>query len=726
MADNEALLTEIRDNFTYDSAQWAEIRDEAKIDIQYVAGNPWTEEEREERKQAGRPCLTLDELGQYSNQVINGLRQNPLAIKVIPKGLGANDKTAEMWGNIIRQVEYKSNAQSAYITAFENALQRGYGYFRINTEFESAESRNQVLTVRRIPNPDTVLFDWDCKEIDCSDADHCYVLDIIPKKLFTRRFPKATIVDFTSEHRESAKEWIRSDHIQVAEYWKVKNNIRELFFLEDGTADKLKVYQDEVPDIKPENGALSYKGKSLKILRDKKVKKAEVCQYITNGVEILEKNEWAGKYIPIVPVFGKELYVDEGGGAKRMLFSLIRLARDPYKLYCWLRSKEAEEAAMTPVVPYIIAEGQLEGHSDEWAEAHRVPRAYLQYKPMTEATGGQTLPPPTRTPFVPNFQEYEIACEAARRAIQAAMGISPLPTAAQRQNEKSGVALQRIETQQSQGSFHFIDNYKHALEHGGRIFIDLGRKIYDTEREVAIREADESNGVITINKSQIDANNPEDQAYKTDEGEHDVTISTGPSYQSQREQANEFVANFIQNVKNLPVQPEVMAKLLAISIKMLDLGPLGDELANLLSPDEKEQLPPQAQAAVSKLQQELQTVQGFAQKLHQDNDKLTQEKLGKVVEMQGRLAIVKAEGEIKKEVAQIMTKAQDAKLRAELDAEEMLEMHSSAHEAAMQAEEHAHESDQAQQAQKAASQSQVSDQVHQAGMAQQAQEQPAQ
>jgi hypothetical protein len=42
------------------------------------------------------------------------------------------------------------------------------------------------------------------------------------------------------------------------------------------------------------------------------------------------------------------------------------------------------------------------------------------------------LPLPRRQAFTPNFQEYEIAKDSCRLAIQAAMGISPLPTAAQR------------------------------------------------------------------------------------------------------------------------------------------------------------------------------------------------------------------------------------------------------------------------------------------------------
>jgi hypothetical protein len=39
------------------------------------------------------------------------------------------------------------------------------------------------------------------------------------------------------------------------------------------------------------------------------------------------------------------------------------------------------------------------------------------------------------------------------------MGITPLPTPAQRANQKSGVAFERIEKSERIGSFHFAAHY---------------------------------------------------------------------------------------------------------------------------------------------------------------------------------------------------------------------------------------------------------------------------
>jgi hypothetical protein len=155
------------------------------------AGSPWDPQEREERKDNGRPCLTLDELHQYVNQLINDVRMNKIGIKVDPKGAGATSLTASTRQGIIRNIEFESNAQTAYTTAFEGAAQRGYGFAKVIRTFASPESWDQVIKIVRIPNPDTVLMDPNCVEATCSDAEGCFVFTVMRKADFKRKYPWA-------------------------------------------------------------------------------------------------------------------------------------------------------------------------------------------------------------------------------------------------------------------------------------------------------------------------------------------------------------------------------------------------------------------------------------------------------------------------------------------------------------------------------------------------------
>lgn len=672
------LLKELRSRFDYGLSEWREIRAEAKLDMRFIAGDQWDDLEKAARKDEGRPCMVFDELGQYVNALLNEVRQNPHAVKVVPRGAGENDKQADVRADIIRNVEYKSNAKAAYFSGFENAAQRSYGFWRITTQYVDDKSFEQELCIKRIANPDNVIIDPDTKEADASDMKWCYVIDQVPREEFRRKYPDAAVTDFSSELMQLAPAWIKESDIQVAEYWKVKTKVRKLLQLMDSTgpypaADPVTIYKDELKEKGIDYDELKASGI---IVNERKVEERSVCQYITNGVEILEENDWAGKWIPIVPVFGRELFVDYGSGGQRVLMSLIRLARMPQKMFNYLRTQEMEEASMTPKTPFLAVEGQLENHELEWAEVGKVPKAYLQYKAMTASTGSQILPPPTRQPFVPNFAAYEQACEAVRRSIQAAMGISPLPTSAQRQNEKSGVALERIQSQQQRGSFHFIDNFLMSIEHSGRILNDMIDKIYDTARDVGVRKPDGQYDVQRIK----DPNDP-DSVDITGEP-HDVTISTGPSFESQREEAADFADQIAKIEGVFPLIGDLL-------VRLRNLGPIGEEIAKRLTPPQfasengEEPVPPAAQAKIQQMQQQAQALNAFAQELEEEKKKLEDEKAGKIVDNTFKMEIEKLKIQAQITVAEIGAKVQESLLRVKLEHETLRQAGSEIHEATM-------------------------------------------
>src|ERR1017187_6030347 len=250
------LLKEIRDTFDYFCERWSDIRNEAKKDMRFVSGDPWEPSEKRARQDGEgnwiRPCLVMDELSQYTNQVINGVRQNKRTGKVTPQGSGANDKTALNLEDIIRGIEYGSQAQQAYITGLENIVNRSYGAWEICTEYQSdeddgPESFNQVLTVERIANPDTVYPDPDCKKADFSDMMKCFRITSMPHDVFKTKYPDAEIMDFDSEHMEQAPKWIKLKEIQVGAYWKGKIISKTLVLVDGGDEGPTTHYKDELP-----------------------------------------------------------------------------------------------------------------------------------------------------------------------------------------------------------------------------------------------------------------------------------------------------------------------------------------------------------------------------------------------------------------------------------------------------------------------------------------------
>ena len=116
MSDEE-LLREIRTNYRLALDFWREPREERAIDMRYMAGDPWDPKDKKARSDAGRPAISHDELNQYVNAQVNGLRLNKRGIKVEPSDETTNEKTAELRQGLIRAIEYGSSAQAAYLNA---------------------------------------------------------------------------------------------------------------------------------------------------------------------------------------------------------------------------------------------------------------------------------------------------------------------------------------------------------------------------------------------------------------------------------------------------------------------------------------------------------------------------------------------------------------------------------------------------------------------------------
>jgi hypothetical protein len=630
---DKATLDELRAEFDYATREWDGIRKDGKKDVLCAAGQVWEAldpDGLDAREKAKRPHLSLDELGQYLNQLVNEVRSAKRGIRVTPTGNGADDAKATFYQDLIRQIEYKSNAQQAYTTMFDSCVHRGYGFLRINTRYveESLEepgpqSFDQEVLIEPVPNPDLVTPDPDALRPDLSDMNYLWVRESWTHEEFNRRFPGAEVKSFKGNTlTEAGPQWATEHRVMVGERWKIETKPRQLVLLPgpddaNPTQGAMAVWKDTIPKAEWEK----LKGS---IVNEREVQDRYVCQYLTNGLEILKKQDWKGKHIPFVGCLGKILWVDEGEGSKRKIMSLIRLARDPFLFYCYINTCIAEAIGGVPRSSWVGYEGQF-AKPERWQAANHEPIAFLEAKANTQATGQAALPLPQRQPWDPPISNLMVAREGARQSIQAAMGSGFLPTEAQKRNEKSGVALRQIESSAQKGSYHFIDHYDDAIRRTGEIIVDLIPHIYDTARDIHVRTATDEPIPVRINDPQA-VDNRYKAPISTDEGDYDVTISVGPSFESERQAQNEFVDTLVggptlEVVANLG-GPKVALGLMAKAIKMKALGPIADDIADMLMPPEMkqdgEQMPAEAMAQMQQAQQMIEAAQQRIQELEQE------------------------------------------------------------------------------------------------------------
>lgn len=161
----------LEEAYTYDR----ENLEEAFTDLKFLAGDQWPAEVRAQRQAQGRPCLTINRLPQFVNQVANAVRLNPPAIKAIPSCGEATAGIAEIYTGLLRQIQYRSDATGVFAHAAYYAVACGIGHFRLVTEYAGDDAFDQDILIKRIAHPLSVFWDPAAGEPTRADADFCLV-----------------------------------------------------------------------------------------------------------------------------------------------------------------------------------------------------------------------------------------------------------------------------------------------------------------------------------------------------------------------------------------------------------------------------------------------------------------------------------------------------------------------------------------------------------------------
>lgn len=652
---DELILKDSRDGLR---AQINEEHDERALmldDLRFSTLDQWPTNLRAERESdvnGARPCLTIDKVNQYVTQVVNDLRQNKPAVQVRPVDDKSDPETAKIFQGLVRHIEDRSNAHVAYETAGESAIRIGLGFFRITTDYVSHDSFDQEILIKRIPNTFSVYLGPHLNP-DGSDAEKGWIFERMPKEKFEREFPgkKAKAESFDGLAPEALSFWLDDQGIVVCEYFYTHYEKQELLFLSDGTTTTRKEYDASERDAEPEQqpdggveavmevtdvpvgmppmGMMTFQPPRPTITdtRQTHTKSIKWCKH--TGTEILEKRDWAGKYIPIVEVVGKEAHVD----GKRRLWGLTRPAKDALRAYNYWISALTEKMALAPKAPWVAAVGQWKGREDEWMNSNRETKAGLQYLPIE--VGGNVVPAPKRQDPVqmePAMMQMLVMMEGN---VKSALGMFKA-SVGDSESQQSGRAILALTRESDTGTYHFGANTALSVQHCGRIIVDLAPKIMDTRRIARIIGEDGKTDTVTLDPEQKqsvrriqDSGGAIRKVYNLDVGTYDVTVTVGPSYNTKRMEAAAVFTELSKGAAD-PMSAAVMRYLTVKNSDFTASKEASDMLFALLppqaqavnQPDGDQQIPPQAMQKIAQLTQVAQAMQQKGQELAQENQQL--------------------------------------------------------------------------------------------------------
>lgn len=568
MSDFEdGVVTEALDRYAAAAVFYRDIRNQAIEDLEFRAGKQWPDYIRLQRETDQRPVLTNNRLPQFVRQVTNDLRQNMLQLRVAPNGEGARQDTATIIQGLFKAIEQTSTAETAYITAFESAVQIGFGYMRVVTDYESPTSFNQVLKIKRVRNAFAVTLDHNSTELDGSDAKWGFIEEMMPRKAFEEKYPDAKVCgmgtwgeQLTSGARAG---WFLGDEVRVVEYFRIITKRKKLAMLEDGS-----VVLDDIA-----------KKLGKPVLRTRDTDVPEVEWFKLNGMEVLEHTTFPGFYIPIIPVYGAE--IDLNG--ELIYEGLIRNAKDSQRMYNYWLSAETEAIALAPKAPVIGAEGQFDGDKSKWDSVSRRNYSYITYTPQT--LNGTLLPPPFRLNNEANISAITQARMGASEDMKAATGIYTAALGAP-SSEQTGKAINARVGQSQLNNAHYNFNLGVSYKHLGRVLLSALPYVYDTPRVIRIIGESGDYESVEVNKKLQQGG--VEQFFDLTVGAYDVYIDAGPAFATRRREAVDALMAWNQN---FPQLSEVGGDLLAASMdwpgarelsmrlkKMLPPGVLGDNI----------------------------------------------------------------------------------------------------------------------------------------------------
>lgn len=615
MAEKEEdIIARAHDRFDEGMRWEQDSRQRFKDDIRFLFADPdnqdqWDAAVKASRQIAGQPMVTINKTHTHWLHVVNEAKENRPSIKIVPTGEQATYQSAQIFGGIIRHIEARSKAQTAYKIGTEMQVGGGIGYWRIVTKYVDENSFDQELIIKQVPDPLSVVLDPHIKERNGSDARFGFVYEDMPRDVFEHKYPN---IEIGAAQQGTGSSWIQKDTVRVAHYYELKTKKEWLYAIENDDGTDFMRESEMEPNEKALFAEAHKQG--AEGIQRRRVDKRTVHSYVIAGTKIAERGIWAGKYIPIIRCPGEEVVIE--GKLDRK--GLVRYMKDAQRAYNYNTSAALEFGALQSKTPYVGPLEAFEGLENYWATANTQNHAFLPFNHADET--GNPIPAPVRQQPPSTAPVYMDGMAAAAQEMMMTSGQYEATFSAQ-SNEVSGVALDGRKKQGERVTFHFLDAQADAISFTGVQLLDAIPKYYDTKRIIRIMAEDGEEQMIQIDPDAKQALQQQEQAQKNqiqaifnpNVGTYDVVAEVGPSYASRRQEAFKAMKELIAAVPELA---QVIGDLFMGTADFPVADKLQERMRNWIPKQILGEGPtPQEQQLQQQLQTAMQTIQTLNERL---------------------------------------------------------------------------------------------------------------
>lgn len=532
----------------------------------FIAGAQWEGPLGEQFE--NRPKPEMNKIALAITRIYSEYRANRISVNFIPKEVGEYDELADTCTGLYRADEQDSQAEEAYDNAFEEAVAGGFGAWRLRTEYEDDEDlENECQRIRIEPIFDadsSVFFDMNAKRQDKSDARYCYVITAMTPEAYRDEFdrePSSISKSITQQYFD----WFSPNVVYVAEYYVVEEKTETIHIFE-GSLGEVEKYKDSDLDDEKLNDLAS---RGFTEARTRKIKTKKCHKYILDGNSIIEDCGYiAGANIPIVPMFGKRLFVDN----VERCFGHVRMAKDAQRTKNMQLAQLMEISAKSSYQKPIFTPEQISGHEYLWAEDNIKNYPYMLVNPLTDMNGQVIATSPvgmTQPPQVPPALGSLI--QLSDQDMNDILGNQQ--AGEQVVSAMSGRAIELVQNRLDMQAYIYISNMAKAVKRSGEIWLSMAKDVFvEKGRKMKTVGDQEETDFVELMKPIVNEDGELEYENDLSNAKFDITVDTGPSSSSKREATVKALTNMMQ----ITSDPNTIQVLGAAAMMNMDGEGLGD------------------------------------------------------------------------------------------------------------------------------------------------------
>ena len=595
--DKQLKLDQWRLDIQRDADAMADQRDKANEDMRFinVTGGMW--EGFLEDDFVDRAKLEFDLVSNYIYRYFAEWNTNRMGVVYKPDDSATSDDDAELLNGIYRADFRDGSGKIAVDNAVYEAAVCGYGAYKLSNVFEDeGDPENELQRIKWIPIYNafnTVYWDVAAQRIDKRDARWVTVLTQFTRESFEEAFPgKDPVSAYQPDTRLEFNYFgtTRPTQIYIATRYEIIKKKSPVWIYDNFITEQMEVYNEEEYELVKDELA---QDENRKFRIKRMITRQFVEKTVFSGAEILEPTKRiAGKWLPVVPVYGYRMYVD----AVEWYKGLVRNLKDAARLFNMQVSQLAENSASNGQEKPIFDPAQMPDKvKNVWAELNNKP--YLLAKSLRDVDGNYIHHGPTGYLKPAQLDGSTAALmELVPAFIKDTTGGAPQDTL---DPDASGKAINAIIKRMNMNTQPITDNISMAIESSGWVYQSKAAEVYNRQQMVRTLSEDGTDGQEQLLKVVIDertgkhvfANNLRGKKFR-------VYADVGPQYETLKEQTVENLKGMGEMLQSAPGGEQYMPAIVATMLDNMDgvgLGPLKELnrrnmlLQGLVEPENEEE-----------------------------------------------------------------------------------------------------------------------------------------